>query len=133
MNRKAAREWLIHTFYQMDLRDEMTEVYFAYAFRNIEGPVSEPSQSYLDAVFKSFMTNKDPIDEAISKHLIDWTIERINKVDLAILRVAVTELMFIEDIPDSVSVKEAVDLSKKYGDEESAGFVNGILGKISHE
>jgi transcription antitermination protein NusB len=132
MNRKAAREWLIHTFYQMDLRNEMTETYYTDAYGKIEGTVPEPSQTYLDAVFNKFMSNQGPVDEAIATNLIDWTIERINKVDLAILRVAVTELMFIEEIPDSVSVKEAVDLSKKYGDEESAGFVNGILGKISH-
>lgn len=131
MNRKAAREWLIHTFYQMDLRNEMTEAFFHECLQGIEKPVSDPNREYMELVFQRFIQNREAIDTSLSSHLIDWTLDRISKVDLAILRVAVTEVLYFEDIPNSVAVKEAVDLSKKYGDEESAGFVNGVLGKIA--
>jgi len=131
MNRKAAREWLIQLFYQMDIRNEFTEQLYLSTVGAIEKPVPEKNRLYMDEVFAKFNSNREAVDRTISDHLIDWTIDRMSRVDLAILRVAVIELKFMEGIPVSVAVKEAVDLSKKYGDEESAGFVNGVLGKIS--
>lgn len=131
MNRKAAREWLIQFFYQMDIRNEFTEEFFQVTVKALENPIPEKNQIYLDEVVRKFFENRTAVDSIISEHLIDWTIDRMSRVDLAILRVAVIELKFMEGIPVSVTVKEAVDLSKKYGDEESAGFVNGVLGKIS--
>lgn len=131
MNRKAAREWLIQLFYQMDIRNEFTETLYRTAAEAIEKPVPEKNRLYMDEVFSQFTANREAVDSLISGYLIDWTIDRMSRVDLAILRVAVIELKYMEGIPVSVAVKEAVDLSKKYGDEESAGFVNGVLGKIS--
>lgn len=131
MNRKAAREWLIQLFYQMDIRNEFTDALYETTVNAIEKPVPEKNKLYMDEVYRSFVLNRESIDQTISEHLIDWTIDRMSRVDLAILRVAVIELRYVEGIPVSVAVKEAVDLSRKYGDEESAGFVNGVLGKIS--
>jgi len=71
------------------------------------------------------------IDELIEKNSIGWRINRISKVALAILRLAICEILYIPDVPVSVSINEAVELCKKYGAEEDAPFVNGILGSIS--
>ncbi len=71
------------------------------------------------------------IDELIEKNSIGWRISRISKVSLAILRLAICEIMYISEVPVSVSINEAVELCKKYGAEEDAPFVNGILGSIS--
>lgn len=131
MNRKAAREWLIQFFYQMDIRNEFTEELFQVSVNALETPVPEKNKLYMEEVTQKFFENHEAVDTIISEHLIDWTIDRMSRVDLAILRVAVIELKFMEGIPVSVTVNEAVDLSKKYGDEESAGFVNGVLGKIA--
>lgn len=131
MNRKAAREWLIQFFYQMDIRNEFTRELFQVSINALENPVPEKNKLYMEEVIQKFFENREAIDTIISDHLIDWTIDRMSRVDLAILRVAVIELRFMEGIPVSVTVNEAVDLSKKYGDEESAGFVNGVLGKIA--
>ncbi len=131
MNRKAAREWMIQFFYQMDIRNEFTEELYQVSVNALENPIPEKNKAYMDEVLQKFFDNREAVDTIISEHLIDWTIDRMSRVDLAILRVAVIELKFMEGIPVSVAVKEAVDLSKKYGDEESAGFVNGVLGKIS--
>jgi len=131
MNRKAAREWLIQFFYQMDIRNEYTEELFQVSVNALETPVPDNNKLYMEEVIRKFFDNRETVDTIISEHLIDWTIDRMSRVDLAILRVAVIELRFMEGIPVSVAVNEAVDLSKKYGDEESAGFVNGVLGKIA--
>lgn len=131
MNRKAAREWLIQFFYQMDIRNEFTKELFQVSVNALETPVPENNKLYMEEVIQIFFDNREAVDTIISEHLIDWTIDRMSRVDLAILRVAVIELRFMAGIPVSVTVNEAVDLSKKYGDEESAGFVNGVLGKIA--
>lgn len=73
---------------------------------------------------------KEELDRTISKASINWRIERMSRVDRNILRIAVYEILFMEDIPPKVSIDEAVELGKKYGTEESGAFVNGILDKI---
>ena len=83
---------------------------------------------------KGVIIEKDKIDEHISANLKSgWKISRISKVSLAILRVAVYEMLFMEDIPVSVSINEAVELSKKYSSEDDTAFINGVLGAISKE
>ncbi len=131
MNRKAAREWLIQFFYQMDIRNEFTEELFQVSVNALEDPIPENNRQYMEEVIRKYFDNREAVDAIISEHLIDWTIDRMSRVDLAILRVAVIELRFMDGIPVSVTVNEAVDLSQKYGDDESAGFVNGVLGKIA--
>lgn len=71
------------------------------------------------------------IDEIIESNSQDWSLARLPKVSLAILRLAVTEIKYIEDVPNGVAVNEAVELAKKYGTNEDASFINGILGTIA--
>lgn len=73
------------------------------------------------------------IDEKIKAHLKDWDFNRINKIDLAILRLAIYEICFVDDIPCKVSINEAVELSKAFGEDSSSSFVNGILAEIIKE
>ena len=70
---------------------------------------------------------------AIRKHSKRWSISRIPKTDLAVLRLAVCEILFMKDIPDSVAINEAVELARAYGEENSPSYVNGILGAIARE
>ncbi len=78
--------------------------------------------------------NKEQIDTVISENLTKWKINRLPKVSLAILRLAVAEIMYVDDVPDGVSVNEAVELAKKYGEthENRAdySFINGVLGSV---
>ena len=76
------------------------------------------------------MSNSDKIDSMILAKLKNWSIERIFKIDLAILRLAVCEIMFMEGIPPKVAVNEAVELAKRYGNDASSNFVNGVLREI---
>ena len=77
--------------------------------------------------------NVETIDEAITEHASNWTFDRIAKVDLAILRLAIYELLFRADIPPIVSINEAIDLSKVFSNADSKRFINGILDKIKNK
>lgn len=83
---------------------------------------------------KGVTVHRDTIDEKISSNLKSgWKITRISKVSLAIMRLAVYEMLYLEDIPVSVSINEAVELSKKYTVQDDTSFINGVLGAIAKE
>ena len=83
---------------------------------------------------KGVIEHRDTIDEKISSNLKSgWKISRISKVSLAIMRLAVYEMLYLDDIPVSVSINEAVELSKKYTVQDDTSFINGVLGAIAKE
>lgn len=83
---------------------------------------------FSESLAKSVFENIDPIDEVIERYSIGWKKERLPKVSLSILRLALCEIMFVDSIPESVSVNEAVELAKKYATDSDASFINGLLG-----
>lgn len=85
---------------------------------------------FAEKLFNCACENTEKVDELIASNLRKWTIGRIPKTSLALLRLAVAEILFFEDVPDSVSANEAVELAKKYGGEEDASFINGVLGSV---
>lgn len=88
------------------------------------------NDGYIINVFKGVYENVVELDSIIEKYLTNWTIDRISKVALAVLRLAIYEIKFMDDIPESVSIDEAVELCKKYSTTDDASFVNGLLGSI---
>lgn len=88
---------------------------------------------YSNEVVNAIKDNKENIDELINKYAKNWTVNRMAKVDLAILRLAICEMLYIENIPTKVSINEAIELSKLYCDDKSPKFINGILGSIVSE
>ena len=94
---------------------------------------SEEAKSYIKDVVKGTSTNSQEILELISNNLKkDWNLERITKVNLALLKLAIYEIKY-KDIPFKVAINEAVELAKKYGEETSPVFINGILASIVKE
>jgi N utilization substance protein B len=91
---------------------------------------SEDKDGYIISSFNGVYDNLEAIDDVIAKHLKGWTIDRISKVSLAILRLAVYKILYLEDIPESVTIDEAVELCKKYSTVEDSAFVNGVLGSV---
>ena len=87
--------------------------------------------SFAENILNSVEEHFADIDEVIEANSQDWTIARLPKVTLAILRLAVAEIKYIDDVPNGVDVNEAVELAKKYGTSEDASFINGILGTIT--
>ncbi len=86
---------------------------------------------YSDSVVHAACENMQAIDEQISNYARGWKINRIPKVSLAVIRLALTEILYLDDIPSGVSINEAVELAKKYASPEDASFVNGILGTVT--
>ena len=85
---------------------------------------------YINTVFNGVYDNLEELDNIISEKAIGWKISRISKTSLCILRLSIFEIKFMEDIPVSVSINEAVELAKKYATEEDASFINGILSSV---
>lgn len=88
---------------------------------------------YSKELVESFNANKESIDSLINKYAKNWTINRMAKVDLAILRLAICEILYMSEMPTKVSINEAIELSKLYCDDKSPKFINGILGSIVSE
>lgn len=87
-------------------------------------------KKFIERELKGILENREKIDSIINKYSLGWSVERIAKVDIAILRLAVFEILFADDIPNNVAVNEAVELAKEYSSDKSPAFINGILGKV---
>lgn len=130
MNRKLAREnAFILIFESVCKKDETAEEIFIKA-TEIRG--LEVDQYVKDVFFGSY-ENAVIIDDRMERHLKGWKKERISPVAMAILRLGCYEIMFMADIPSRVSINEAIELSKKYDDEKSYAFVNGVLNAVAQE
>lgn len=97
---------------------------------NNEAVTSTKDADYIEARAEAVIGRLEEIDKIIDDNTEGWDHTRMGKVELAVLRLAVYEIRFDEDIPDSVAINEAVEIAKKYGQENSGGFVNAILAKI---
>lgn len=121
MNRRQAREKALQTLFQLDINDEQ--------LNELINDVEDQTSFYFQ-LLRGVSTNYETIDQRIIKHLDHWSIDRIALVEKTVLRIAIYELLYIDDIPESVSINEAVELAKKFGDDQSGKFVNGVLSKI---
>jgi N utilization substance protein B len=126
MDRELIREKTMQLVYQMDVNNEFDYSKVTPVEENVRIMNKTQAISTLDAIREHI----GEIDETIKANLDKWKFERVAKTDLAILRTAVAEMMFIPDIPNKVSINEAVKLSKKYGDTKSYAFVNSVLSKV---
>ncbi len=127
INRRKAREYaftLLFTYrFQPDCIGELLEMFFA------EHETGE-QEAYIRTVVQGTIDHADEIDAVIEKHAKGWTAERISVACMAVMRLAVYEMQYMDSIPAGVSVNEAVALAKKFDGEESVSFVNGVLGHI---
>ncbi|MDG5470761.1 transcription antitermination factor NusB [Jeotgalibacillus sp. ET6] len=125
MKRRTAREKALQALFQMD----MNEMEPLEAIENVLE--NEKQDDYLESLVVGVNEHKEKIDSMIQDHLQHWKLERLARVDRNILRVALYELLYKnEDVPHNVVLNEAVEISKRFGDDKSSKFVNGVLSKI---
>lgn len=124
MNRRVARLRAAQALYQIDLTESDIEA----AIESVVDDGEEPSSFMLDLVHGT-LDHKSVIDPVISASLQGWSLERMGLVDRAIVRMALFEMKYIEDIPVNVTFNEGIELAKAFGGEESGRFVNGVLSK----
>lgn len=127
MTRKEAREEAFILVFEKEFSSDSLE-----DILDIDTQVRDiKPNEYIKTVFFGVFDNLQTIDKIISQNAVGWSINRISKTSLAILRLALFEMKFMEDIPVSVSINEAVELAKKYATKEDASFINGILATVS--
>lgn len=131
MNRKETREEAVKIAYSMDVNKEFDKQLLGKYIDHFE--LENLDQVYLTKTIYDLIDNVEKIDEFIQENSKDWKINRIAKVDLAILRIAMAEILYNDSIPSNVSINEAVEICKKYSKEESHKFINGILGTVLRE
>lgn len=127
-----------------ELREHIFKMIFGVEFSNAEQveeqielyldqlvDVSEENRAYMCEKAKAIAAKVDEIDGIINEHATGWKTTRMNKVDLSILRLAVYEMKWDEDVPVKVAINEAVELGKRFSGDEAPGFINAVLGKLA--
>ena len=129
MKRSQARELAMQLLFSMEARNDFSPE-CKDAFLEFYPP--ENQKNYVNSVYDAFADHMEEVDAAIEANAEHWHKDRIAKVDLAVLRVAIAEMTFAEETtPEGVAINEAVNIAKKFGSEESGRFVNGVLGNYS--
>ena len=143
MTRANARELAVHLVYSWDftgdepeqlIADRLNKEYYALLSQENDVYVERPSaaqRAYIDSVVTGVANRLDELNAEIQKYAIGWDVSRISRLARAVLQVAIFEILYLEDIPTNVSISEAVRLTKIYDGEETASFVNGILGTFA--
>lgn len=129
MSRKIAREQAFKILFAIDVGGNTIEE----ASEPMIDSLNDDQKSFIFREIEGVLNNLSNIDKHINRYSEDWTVGRMASADRNILRLAVYEILYCDDIPVSVSINEAIELAKKYGDEKSYRFINGLLGSIAKD
>lgn len=129
MKRQKSREIAMELLFGMALSKNSYEETIENFVEDYEMDLTTIDLDYVKEAVKVVNDNLPKIDEIITESLVNWKLDRISKVNLTILRLAVAEMLYVEDVPEKVAINEAIELTKKYSDEKSVSFINGVLDK----
>jgi len=130
MNRKLSRDKTMELLFGMTLSKDTIEEAIEGFIDNYEGDIKELDLTYIKQALIGIENNKEEIDKVIEANLQNWKLERISKVNLSILRLSTYELLYDKEIPRGVAINEALEITRRYSDEKSVGFINGVLDKL---
>ncbi|MDE6202805.1 MAG: transcription antitermination factor NusB [Lachnospiraceae bacterium] len=132
MSRREMREQLFKLLFRVEFnpREELAQQE-ALFFEDEENSMALGENAHISGKFNKIIGKLDGIDTALNEKVQGWNTDRMGKVDLTILRLAVYEIMYDDEIPTSVAINEAVELAKKFGQDSSPSFVNGVLAKFA--
>lgn len=145
MTRSNAREIVAHLIFEMNFTDNsaqqlvdstMEPDYYNSLAQETDIYAERPNEKQMDYIRRAVegvQEKQEELDGYIAKYAINWSVSRISKVARAILHVAMYEALYVEDVPVSSAINEAVELTRKYEDEDVVSFVNGILGSFARE
>ena len=129
--RRDAREWAVQMLFELDLNPQETGKLFAQFWAD-RSP-DEANRRFAEETVSGVVENRAAIDEAIARHAEHWDMKRMKVTDRSVMRMAVYEILFRRDVPPVVSINEAVDIARCFGNRESGRFVNGILDNVMKE
>ncbi len=132
MKRTEMREHIFRMVfsYEFNTDEEMPEQMQLY-FEQLETVPLESETTYIRDKVLDIILHSEEIDKLINEHVTGWKTSRMSKVDLSILRLAVYEMKWDDDVPEGVAINEAVELAKKYSGDDAPAFVNGVLAKLA--
>ena len=132
MGRREVREQVFKLLFRVEFnpKEEMAQQE-AFFFEDEENAAAEKNNVQISEKFNKIIEKIDSIDQALNDKVQGWNTERMGKVDLTILRLAVYEITYDQEIPTGVAINEAVELAKKFGQDSSPSFVNGVLAKFA--
>ena len=140
MTRSNAREIAMHLVFELDYHDELPEELFQQVFHENYFPrlaeetdlyqdmPDEKQMNYIQDCVRGVYVKKAEIDSIIETYAIGWKVARISKVSLAVLRLAIYEIQYVEDAPAGAVINEALEIARRYEEEDKVSFINGILG-----
>ena len=131
MTRREARENAFKLIFEIPFFEK--EGYgerLDFFFETLNDDITDDDRQYIIDVVTACFEHLEDVDKAISSNLKNWKIERLSKVDLSILRLAAAEILYLDSVPGKVSVNEAVNVAKIYGDDNSPSFINGVLAQL---
>jgi N utilization substance protein B len=128
--RRKSRECALQMLFQLDITHDQRYLKERYWDEN---PVSEPVKEYANELVSGTLEHLPEIDALLSKYAEHWTLARMGRIDRNVLRLAVYEFLYREDVPARVTLNEAIVIAKKFAEESSGAFINGILDKILKE
>jgi len=127
MNRHLSRIIILQSLYEWDFRQTNP---IEVASRNVQAFKKEVDLDFIDKVLKGIIEKNKKIDEKIQNAAPEWPLAQIAPIDKNILRIAIFELLFCDDVPQKVAINEAVELGKAFGSDNSSKFINGVLGTL---
>ncbi|MGN0337221.1 MAG: transcription antitermination factor NusB [Lachnospiraceae bacterium] len=131
MTRREIRELIFKMVFRVEFHDETEIPEQLRLFMDTLESAGEEDRAYIEHKVQDILTHLEEIDTIIDSSAQNWKTSRMAKVELTLIRLAVYEIRFEEDIPTGVAINEAVELAKAYGEENSASFVNGVLARIA--
>jgi N utilization substance protein B len=129
--RSKARKQALDILFESDIRNSSPTELLSTRLLDVEGPDARPVREYAQELVSGVVEHRRKIDELISTYAQGWDMDRLPAVDRNLLRIAIYELLWREDIPDPVAIDEALTLAKLLSTDESAGYIHGVLGRIS--
>lgn len=128
--RRESRELALQILYALDANPSVGIRETLQTFREEQTDVLSRVREFAEGLVQGVQEHREVIDAAIKARSKNWSLSRMPRVDLNVMRMATFELMFRQDIPKKVSINEAIEIARKFGDKESPAFVNGILDEI---
>ena len=132
MSRREQREQIFKLLFRIEFNttEEMPEQLRLF-FEEADEPMAEADELFITAKYEKIMEKLTEIDQLLNEKTEKWTTDRMGKAELTILRLAVYEILFDDEVPAGVAINEAVELAKKFGQDSAKAFVNGILAKFA--
>ena len=131
MGRRELREHIFRLLFRIEFhKEEEMQEQIALYFDSLEEVPQDPDLEYIRKKYMDVSARVEEIDRKLDEVTEGWSVKRMGKVDLTIIRLAVYEMKYDDDIPVSVAINEAVELAKRYGSENSPAFINGVLAKM---